>query len=240
MWAGAALLAIAAVVAPGGGRATERLVAFTGTGSGDPRPGTEREVLRIGVFGVVAGTTAALVIRGLPGLAVGVAVGVAVVVVLRRAGRRSESADPLALAAVLDLLAACLRSGLPLATATGAVADCAPGELGGALRRTSDLLQLGGDPGSVWDELESDPATEPLARLARRSARSGIALADGVEQLAARLRDEAQVRASAAAERAGVAVSGPLGLCFLPAFVCLGIVPVVVGLAGRVLGNGLW
>ena len=40
-------------------------------------------------------------------------------------------------------------------------------------------------------------------------------------------------------DRAGVLVSGPLGLCFLPAFVCLGIVPVVVGLARDVLGAGL-
>jgi pilus assembly protein TadC len=43
----------------------------------------------------------------------------------------------------------------------------------------------------------------------------------------------------AAAERAGVLIAGPLGLCFLPAFVCLGIVPVVAGLAGEVFGSGL-
>jgi hypothetical protein len=28
----------------------------------------------------------------------------------------------------------------------------------------------------------------------------------------------------------------PLGLCFLPAFVCLGVVPVVVGIAKGVFG----
>ena len=39
----------------------------------------------------------------------------------------------------------------------------------------------------------------------------------------------------ARAERAGVLVTGPLGLCFLPAFLALGIVPVVVGLAGPLL-----
>jgi hypothetical protein len=36
-----------------------------------------------------------------------------------------------------------------------------------------------------------------------------------------------------------VLISGPLGLCFLPAFIALGIVPVVIGLATTVLGNGL-
>jgi hypothetical protein len=28
-----------------------------------------------------------------------------------------------------------------------------------------------------------------------------------------------------------VLITGPLGLCFLPAFFCLGVLPVVVGLA---------
>jgi hypothetical protein len=45
--------------------------------------------------------------------------------------------------------------------------------------------------------------------------------------------------AAATAERAAVLIAGPLGLCFLPAFVCLGIVPVVAGLAGHLLQSGL-
>jgi hypothetical protein len=45
--------------------------------------------------------------------------------------------------------------------------------------------------------------------------------------------------AAATAERAAVLIAGPLGLCFLPAFVCLGIVPVVAGLAGDLLQSGL-
>ena len=47
------------------------------------------------------------------------------------------------------------------------------------------------------------------------------------------------LRHAAAADRAGVLIAGPLGLCFLPAFVCLGIVPVVAGLAGDIFGSGL-
>ena len=34
-------------------------------------------------------------------------------------------------------------------------------------------------------------------------------------------------------------IAGPLGLCYLPAFLCLGIVPVVAGLAGDVLRSGV-
>ena len=46
-------------------------------------------------------------------------------------------------------------------------------------------------------------------------------------------------RTTDASERASVLVAGPLGLCFLPAFVCLGVLPVVVGLAdGMLPGSG--
>ncbi len=75
--------------------------------------------------------------------------------------------------------------------------------------------------------------------MARRSARAGSSPVRGLRELAETERGTAQDNAAAAAERAGVAISGPLGLCFLPAFVCLGIVPVVIGLAGNVLDGGL-
>ena len=88
-------------------------------------------------------------------------------------------------------------------------------------------------PGSL------DAQTDSLLRLARRSSASGIALAEAVAALAAQCRQDAAHMASATAERAGVLIAGPLGLCFLPAFVCLGIVPVVAGLAGDLLQSGL-
>jgi pilus assembly protein TadC len=69
--------------------------------------------------------------------------------------------------------------------------------------------------------------------------RSGAALAQGIEDLAVQLRAEAADSASAKAERAAVLIAGPLGLCYLPAFLCLGVVPVVAGLAGEVLHSGV-
>ena len=75
--------------------------------------------------------------------------------------------------------------------------------------------------------------------MAARSVRSGACLADAVSELAGQCRAAVEDAAAARAERAGVLIGGPLGLCFLPAFVCLGIVPVVIGLATRVLGGGL-
>jgi pilus assembly protein TadC len=57
--------------------------------------------------------------------------------------------------------------------------------------------------------------------------------------LAVQSRLDAAVTAGAAAERASVLIAGPLGMCYLPAFLCLGIVPVVAGLAGDVLSSGV-
>ncbi|NEW59392.1 type II secretion system F family protein [Nocardia cyriacigeorgica] len=157
---------------------------------------------------------------------------------------RRRGVDPLAAASVFDLLAACLRAGLPIAAAVYAVVPGAPPVLAEPLRCVADLLALGADPATAWERVAEEATDasgeiETLARLARRSARSGSSLAAAVGELAEQRRAAVEDAAAARAERAGVLIGGPLGLCFLPAFVCLGIVPVIIGLAGRVLGGGL-
>ncbi len=154
----------------------------------------------------------------------------------RRATHRGPPPpDPLRLAATWDLLAACLRAGLPVPTAIRAVASDAPPGCAEVLRRTAELLTLGSDPVRAWAPALAEPATEALARGARRSARSGTALAEVADSLAQRIRATVADTAEARAQRSAVLIAGPLGLCFLPAFLCLGVVPVVVGLAGRLL-----
>jgi pilus assembly protein TadC len=56
----------------------------------------------------------------------------------------------------------------------------------------------------------------------------------GLRSLAADARAAARVDTEAAVRRAGVWVLAPLGACFLPAFVCLGVIPLVLGIAGDV------
>ena len=155
--------------------------------------------------------------------------------------RPARSGDPLAAASSFDVLAACLRSGMAVSTAAAATAQSAPAELARLLNRAADLLALGADPATAWSDrpLAKDDHAVALLRLARRSAASGAALANGVAELAQQARHDAADTASAAAERASVLIAGPLGVCYLPAFLCLGIVPVVAGLAGDVLQSGL-
>ncbi|MHC9295630.1 type II secretion system F family protein [Mycobacterium sp. LTG2003] len=158
-----------------------------------------------------------------------------------RGPRRADNDDPLAAASTFDLFAACLTAGMAVSNAASAAAPSAPPSLAALLTRAADLLALGADPAVAWanDALPHDKNVDALLRLARRSASSGTALAHGVAELAGQSRHDAAAAADAAAERASVLVAGPLGLCYLPAFLCLGIVPVVVGLAGDVLGSGL-
>ncbi|KUI41199.1 pilus assembly protein TadC [Mycobacterium sp. IS-1590] len=148
--------------------------------------------------------------------------------------------DPLAFASALDVLATCLHSGMAVAGAAAAAAPSAPPPVARVLTRAADLLALGADPATAWaDAPAGDRSVDALLRLARRSASSGTALAQGVSALAARSRDDAADTARGAAERASILIAGPLGTCYLPAFFCLGIIPVVAGLAGDVLQSGI-
>lgn len=188
---------------------------------------------------------------GLTTLTVGCA-GVALLVLpgrtraqLRRAALRGRKprthrrvrAEPkltdLELAAIWDLFAACLRAGLPIPQAIKAVTDGVAGAEMDALRSTASLLLLGADPAQAWAEARAGPRTAELARAAQRTARSGSALAGVAEEMAAQLRISMSDAAEAKAQRAGVLIAGPLALCFLPAFLCLGVAPVVLGLVGR-------
>lgn len=235
----AVLLAAAILAAPRGTARTRLPV--TGLAAED-----RWEWLRRSLFAVPAGLATAVLLGGVAGALAGAVVAAGVALLLRRLARTVVEDDPLAVAAGLDLLSACLLAGLPLATAVGAVAGTLAGApaMGAGLRRAADLLALGGDPAQVWDTLSDAKGSDAkgldqIARMARRSADSGASLAAGAAELAAATRERVGDRALTATERAGVAVSGPLGLCFLPAFLCLGIAPVVLGLAGKVLDGGV-
>ncbi|MUM19612.1 type II secretion system F family protein [Mycobacterium sp. CBMA271] len=150
----------------------------------------------------------------------------------------------LGMAFSLDVLSVCLRSGMPVAAAALVVAPSAPSELARILSRAGEMLALGAPASAAWSDngATEDPGREQrqaLTRLARRSADSGAVMADGIASLAVQCRRDAVDSAVATAERAGVLIGAPLGLCFLPSFVCLGIVPVVMGLARDVFSSGV-
>jgi pilus assembly protein TadC len=159
------------------------------------------------------------------------------VTAVRRAQARG-AADELArheLPMTLDLLAAVLTSGAAVPAALLAVAASGSAAANQGLLETAGLMRLGCPPEVAWASLSRNPVLGSLAAVAIRSADSGARLASASAQLAASLRIEAAARAQSRAQRAGVLVMVPLGLCFLPAFVCLGVAPVVIG-----VGSGLF
>ncbi|MFC5953157.1 type II secretion system F family protein [Streptomyces pratens] len=151
-----------------------------------------------------------------------------------RAAARAARQLPLA----ADLLAACIAAGAGPVPAAQAVGEALGGPVGDALARGAAEVRLGGEPGVAWRRLATVPGAAALARLLERADVSGLPLAAPVARLAAESRARWARAATARARRAAVMVTAPVGLCFLPAFVAVGVLPVVIGLAGGVLGGG--
>ncbi|MFI8192842.1 type II secretion system F family protein [Streptomyces sp. NPDC085946] len=151
-------------------------------------------------------------------------------------GDPAEAARHLPLAA--DLLAACIVAGAAPVVAAQAVGEALGGPTGDALARGAAEVRLGGEPGAAWRRLAATPGAGALARLLERADVSGLPAAAPVAGLAAQARADRGRTATARARRASVLVSAPVGLCFLPAFIAVGVLPVVIGLAGGVLGGG--
>jgi pilus assembly protein TadC len=172
------------------------------------------------------------VVGPLPGVAAAAILGPAAAVLARRLAHRPVRAGPEpALPLALDLAAAALRGGQTITSALVLTAAVLPEPLAGQWRRTAGLLALGAPGEQAWSALAEHEALAPVAVIARRSADSGVRLARALTQLAADTRAQLRAQELARAGRAGVLVLAPLGLCFLPAFVCLGIVPTIVGIA---------
>ncbi|MFJ9818804.1 type II secretion system F family protein [Streptomyces sp. NPDC101151] len=137
-----------------------------------------------------------------------------------------------------DLLAACIAAGAGPVIATQAVGEALGGPVGDALARGAAEVRLGGEPADAWRRLAALPGAGALARLLERADESGLPAAGPVARLASDARSEWAREATARARRAAVLVSAPVGLCFLPAFIAIGVLPVVIGLAGGVVGGG--
>jgi pilus assembly protein TadC len=187
----------------------------------------------------LAGTSLAVMSGGRSGAVLGVVVALALDRLLRRlepaavrARREAEAAD-LPLAA--DLLAAVLCGGAPVDRAAAAVGEALAGPLGDRLVLVARELRLGGGPAEAWAHLAPVPGADRLIRAAVRSAEHGGAMAGALTRLAADLRADRLVAVEAAAGRRGVLLALPLGLCFLPAFILAGMVPVIVAVLGDVL-----
>ncbi|MFL1378261.1 MULTISPECIES: type II secretion system F family protein [unclassified Nocardiopsis] len=140
---------------------------------------------------------------------------------------------------VIGLIAAGMRAGAPLVSCLAAVARAAPGRLGAELASVAHRLRLGADPVAAWAE-SAGTLPEPLVAAGRdlaRAADTGAPVADLLDRHVADLHRELRSQAAARVERLGVLVVMPLALCFLPSFLLVGVVPMVVDLLSHALGG---
>ena len=137
---------------------------------------------------------------------------------------------------MVGLLASAVRGGLPPADALALVCVALPGPAADSLATLPPRIALGVDPAEAWRALEQDPALAPLGRTLARSARTGEPIATALERLGDELSARARAESEDAARRVGVRAAVPLGLCLLPAFLLIGIVPVVAGLVTDLAG----
>jgi pilus assembly protein TadC len=172
---------------------------------------------------------------GLAGLLVGIVCARWISKRPASAQRALERRVAIELPFAVDLVAAALRAGAPPDAAARYVAEAVGGGVGDRLRRVELALRRGTPTAQAWALLGEGDAAVRVARAAERSGDSGAALAGALGRVADDLRADAVVAAEARARTAGVLVVLPLGMCFLPAFVLVGLIPVIVAVVGTVL-----
>mgnify|MGYP001746600964 CR=1 FL=1 len=145
---------------------------------------------------------------------------------------QTSNMPPVDTALVLELLAAQLRAGLAPLAALGTLAEALNSR---ALHTVCQRLQMGSGWGSAWSG--SAAGTFGELRDALAPAYTGGAPSTA---LLLSLADAHRLSERRAAERAAgklsVALVVPLGLCSLPAFICLGIVPILISLLPTLTG----
>lgn len=147
-------------------------------------------------------------------------------------GGAARSPDGLAdTAMMLELIGAMLDAGAGVGRSLQLVAGCSSAEHALSLRPVVSALAIGAD----WDTAWRSSAVQSREILELRdslgfAALTGAPSSSILYAQAARMRRERFRAAEKRAAALGVRLVIPLGLCSLPAFVCLGVVPVLLAM----------
>ncbi|PJM78418.1 type II secretion system F family protein [Bifidobacterium scaligerum] len=152
---------------------------------------------------------------------------------------------------ILHMLQAALRQGASIPGALEAVGAVAKGACGGGLARTGELLNAGASWHDAWKVAfagTKEPTnkklpyaershveashTESALRLIRDALESswmhGDAPAARIEAASEQLSRDERARIERSTAKLTVRLLMPTGLCFLPAFVCIGVIPSII------------
>ncbi|MFJ5954363.1 type II secretion system F family protein [Paenarthrobacter sp. NPDC092416] len=134
-------------------------------------------------------------------------------------------------AMMLELLASMLDAGAGIGRALELIATCASPSISVSLRPVVAALSIGADWETAWRS--SANQVSEVARLKEALAFAALTGAPSASILYAQAARERREQFRAAEKRAaalGVKLVVPLGICSLPAFICLGIVPVLIAM----------
>jgi len=132
----------------------------------------------------------------------------------------------------VQLLATALRAGADIESAMALVALALPGPFAEEITVLGRRLRLGVPPAQVWTAVPLDSDLGPLARTLGRAQETGASVAQVMDALAVELQGRRRGEVERAAKSVDVRASAPLGICFLPAFMVLGVAPLVAGVFG--------
>ncbi|QAY64930.1 secretion system protein [Xylanimonas allomyrinae] len=136
---------------------------------------------------------------------------------------------------VLELLGAALGAGAGVPRALQATGDAVGGIDGVALRAVAASLRLGAPWTEAWGGVP--PRLEVVGHALRPAWEEGAAPGAALRAASDELRRSRRDAARLAAGRLAVRLVLPLGACFLPAFVLVGLVPVLLALGVGLLGR---
>ena len=128
----------------------------------------------------------------------------------------------------LELLGSCLAAGLPLRKAVAAVTKAYGGPVAEDLGRVMRMVELGAPDADAWRALRGHPQLGPAAIDLARSVESGTMLVETLNHHARAARSDRRAALQVRARAVGVRSVLPLMICFLPAFLLLGVLPSVV------------
>lgn len=159
--------------------------------------------------------------------------GVAVMVAagrLESAGsRRLRLQRAAAMPDILTLLAGTLAVGTPLRAAVERVIEFGDDPCTRDLRELAFRVSAGIPDEQAWRILAATPGWSEVARDVARAVSSGEGIVALLETHAEELRTVAAEQAEKKARKAGVSATIPLICCHLPAFILIGVVPIVAG-----------
>ncbi|QIM17982.1 hypothetical protein G7066_03545 [Leucobacter coleopterorum] len=98
------------------------------------------------------------------------------------------------------------------------------------MRRVVDCID---QTGNDWVAFERFCGDGSLSEVMRRATSVGIPLGPLLLSESAALRASSHTELEAAAERLGVGILVPLGICILPSFIVMGVLPVVISMVGN-------